>query len=281
MATPIEACTGMTVDERRHDLAGLDRNLATYVKLLAECAPGGGWEERDGLVLFAGAHAYPGTHTNGVIRLDPGLPADETLARASAFFKPRNRNYAVWIRDSADADLEAAVLAAGYEVRPPAQGLGVVRRWAPLDLDEHPVHPDAEMVAVADLETASAYVRLVGESFGMTGVPVEVLRRLFFDEQACLDPRVTVYVALIDGRPVSGCKVFVSDGVAGLYSGATIEAARGKGLARACLATCTNEGLGRGGSLAGGHSSEQGGPIWERMGFDMIAHYRRYIGRSA
>ncbi len=270
----------MSLDIRAAELASLDRNLASYVKLLAECAPGGAWDESDGLVLFAGAHAYPGTHTNGVIRLDAGVSAAETLDRAGAFFRARNRSYAIWIRDAADADLEAAARAAGFELRPPVQGLGVVLRSSQLETDEHAPHPDARLVRVDDIETARAYVSLVGESFGMAGVPVEVLRRLFFDERVCFDARVSVNVALVEGRAVSGCTVFVSDGVAGLYSGATLEAARGMGLARACLSRCTNEGFARGATVAGGHSSEQGGPIWQRMGFDMVAHYRRYIGRS-
>ncbi len=166
-----------------------DRNLGDYVRLLAESA-GGQWDEADGLVLFAGAHAYPGTHTNGILRLDAALPAEAALSRADAFFKARKRSYTVWIRDTADADLEAAVQARGFELRPPEGGMGVILHDGPFDLAEHPVSPDAELRTFADEEVRRDYVRIVGRSFGVEGVPVETLARLFFDPASLADPRV-------------------------------------------------------------------------------------------
>jgi len=257
-----------------------DRNLADYVTLLATCA-GGEAVETDGLVMFAGVHAYPGTHTNGILRMDPGLAAEAALSRADAFFRARNRSYTVWIRDAVDADLEALVQQRGFDLRPPERGMAYVLHDEPFDLTEHPVHPDAELRGFDDPEVARDYVRVVGESFGVKGVPVETLARLFFDPRSLADPRVTGHVAYLDGTAVSGCQVFVSSGFAGLYSGATLEAARGKGLARACLARCVNDGLAAGGRYTGGQSSELGNPVWVKMGFATVAYYRRYIGRPA
>jgi hypothetical protein len=137
------------------------------------------------------------------------------------------------------------------------------------------------MRALADPDVARDYLRVVGESFGVTGVPVDTLARLFFDPRSLADPRVSGHVAYLDGTAVSGCQVFVSSGFAGLYSGATLEAARGKGLARACLSRCVNDGLAAGGRYTGGQSSELGNPVWVKMGFATVAHYRRYIGRPA
>jgi hypothetical protein len=255
-----------------------DRNLGDYVRLLAEVA-NGQWEEADGLVLFAGAHAYPGTHTNGIVRLDADLPAEAALARADAFFRARKRSYTVWIRDAADADLEAAVQARGFELRPPEDGMGFVLHDRPFDLAEHPVAPDAELRTFADEDVRVDYVRIVGQSFGVEGVPVETLARLFFDPASLADPRVSGYVAYVDGTAVSGCQVFVSSGFAGLYSGVTLPAARGRGLARAVLARCVNDGLAAGPRYTGGQSSEMGNPVWVKMGFVTAARYRRYIGR--
>jgi hypothetical protein len=110
-------------------------------------------------------------------------------------------------------------------------------------------------------------------------MPVEMLARLFFDPAALGDPRVSGHVAYLDGTAVSGCHVFVSAGFAGLYSGVTLPPARGRGLARAVLARCVNDGLGRGGRFTGGQSSDMGGPVWVKMGFALPAWYRRYIGR--
>jgi hypothetical protein len=257
-----------------------DRNLADYVSLLATAA-GGEAQEADGLVLFAGVHAYPGTHTNGLLRLDDGPPADEALARADAFFAARRRSYTVWIREDVDADLEALVRARGFELRPPDEGMGFILRDAPFDLAEHEPQRAVTLRALDDDGVAVDYVRVVGEAFGMAGAPVEVLARVFFDPRALRDTRVTGCVAYLDGQAVAGGHTFVTGDYAGQYSIATVESARGMALGRFCMARCVNDGLARGAKWAGAQSSEMGHPVWSKMGFDTVAHYRRYIGRAA
>lgn len=253
-------------------------NLASYVAHNARSAPGGAVDERDGLVCFAGGHPYPGTHTNGIIRTTTDLAPAEALARARAFFAPRRFSFTVWIRDEVDADLEAECVAAGFELRPPDAGMPAISIEGPIDTTEHVLDPAAELVRVETRQQADDYVSVVGRGFEMN-VPVAVASKIFFDPTALFDDRVHAFVAYLDGEPVSVCMAFVEHGYAGLYSGASLPAARGRGLARACLATATNAGMAAGARFAGGQSADMGLPIWTRMGFETLAHWRRYIGR--
>lgn len=255
-----------------------NRNLAAYVRLLAETS-GGAYEERDGLVLFAGAHPYPGTHTNGVLRLTTEVPADDVLARADAFFRPRRRSYTVWIRDAVDRDLEDAARARGYSLHPPDDGMPAISLDHPLTDAEHPLDPAATMGRVADDLDAIDFLRVTGAGFGMD-VPVEVLSRVFFDPRTLLDARVDAYLARINGEPAACCLSFVEAGYAGLYSGATAPIARGRGLGRATFRAAANAGLGRGALYTGCTSSAMGTPIWVRMGCEVVAYWRRYYGRG-
>ena len=167
-----------------------DRNLGDDVCLLAESA-GGQWEEADGLVLFVGAHAYPGTHTNGILRLDAALPAKGSFPPM-----PSSRPASAATRcGSATAPTPTSrppSRRGGFELRPPEGGMGgVILHDEAFDLGEHPVSPDAELRTFADEEVRRDDVRIVGQSFGVEAVPVETLARLFFDPASLADPRLS------------------------------------------------------------------------------------------
>jgi hypothetical protein len=255
-----------------------NRNLAAYVELLAGAAAGGEWVETDGLVLFAGAHAYPGTHTNGVLRRRAELPAGEVLARADAFFAPKRRSYTVWIRDEWDTDLEAALRERGFELHPPERGMPAFATGQPFAEAEHPLDPRGTMRRVEDARSAVDFLAVTGKGFGVD-VGVKVLSQIFFHPKTLLDPRVEAYVAYLDDAPVSCCLSFIEADFGGIYSAATVPGARGRGLGRATFRAATNAGLARGARYSGGTSSEAGGPIWVRMGCEVFAHWRRWYGR--
>lgn len=254
-------------------------NLAAYVKLLAEAA-GGEWIEDEGAVLFLGAHPYPGTHTNGVLRVTPDGDAGALLARADAYFGPRRRSYTVWIRDEWDADLETAVRARGFSLHAPEAGMPAFVLRPPLPTATKPP-PDGYVVRrITDGRDALAYLAVVGRAFGVD-VPVKVLGQIFFHPRTLLDERVDAYVAY-DGRgtPVAGCQTFLVDGFAGIYSAAVLPSARGLGLAQATFLAAANDAVARGADLVGGTSSDLGMTLWGGLGADVLASWRRWYGRS-
>src|SRR4051794_12725949 len=84
-----------------------DLTLAEFARHLAR--PSGTVLEEDGLLLFGGPHPQPNPYRNGALRLDDRIDGHEVLRRSRAFFGARKAGHVVWVREHADADLQAAV----------------------------------------------------------------------------------------------------------------------------------------------------------------------------
>jgi GNAT superfamily N-acetyltransferase len=262
--------------EKRERARLSDRNILAYQRHVTLTAKGGELLDEDGLLLFAGAHNYPGTFTNGVMRSDDGVPPEEVFRRADAFFGPRRRGFALWIRGDADADLEAAARAAGLWPRPPAEG-------NPGLVVDHPPpaggRPDLDVRAVADEVGRRHFLRIVGDAYGMDGAPTELVEAVMFSLESLAAPTVTVFLGYHEGVPVSGCMVFLDEGVAGLYWAATLPQARGRGLGTACFLAAWDAGFRAGATYAAAMGSAMGAPLWVGLGFEVVTRYRRYLAR--
>ena len=265
-------------------------NLARYCRFLAEHAPGGEVVERDGIVLFAGAHAYPGTHTNGVIRTSNELPAEAVLAEADRWFRPKTRGYTVWTRGEPDADLDAFAMSLGLLRRPPEQGMAYMLTDQSVPIEQFDPPAGAEILKVESEAAAHAYLKVVAEAFDMNGLPTNIVGQLFFDPRTLLDERCSAYVAYVDDEPVSGVLMWFDGEFAGTYAGVSSPsslrlpvvfraAATGRGLAKMCLAKAVNDGFAMGASFGGGTATPDGQAAWAALGFETTAFFHRYIRR--
>jgi hypothetical protein len=257
-----------------------DRNLAGALRHFAEHSPAGAVEERDGVILFAGGHRYPGAYCNGVLRLDSSADPATVLDLARDFFVPRRRGYAVWIRGHADADLEREVRERGFFQRPPAEGMpGMVLSTQPTQAPSPP--PDARIEAVADLNAAGEYLRVVAAAYEMGSAPPELAAGLLFEPSSVLARNVQAVLAHVDGRPAAGAMTIVTDGVAGLYWVATAPWARGRGLGAACAWHVTAAGFDLGAQMACLQASQMGARMWRSLGFAEVTRYQRYLAPGA
>lgn len=253
-------------------LAAADRNLADCIRHLIGHARDGTFDESDGLVLFAGAHNYPGAYCNGLVRLDAAMPADEGLSRARTFFSPRRRGYVLWASDHCDRDLQAAAAEGGFFQRPPETGSPLIMIERPVD---EPTGPEADQVV--DDEGARDYLAVIADAYGMGDAPTQLVEAIFCSPAAILAPGAAAFVVRRDGKPAAAALGILAGDVLGTMWAATTTEARGQGLGGDCLRRVINWGFGRGARMAVGQSSQMGTPLWERMGFDVVSHYRRYV----
>jgi hypothetical protein len=250
-----------------------DLNLGAYVRHVSRYSDGD-FEERDGVVLFAGVHPNPQPYTNGLMRIENTLSAEETLERGRAFFRDKRRSYAVWIRDHADRDLEEAARTAGYWQRPPVEGQPAVF------IEDIPPAPGAENLDIRRVETedhARAYLQLVGDVYDMGDSPQELVWAMFLPPQAVLAPEVAAYTAHVDGDLVAGCMAFVAHELGGMFWAVRKRAAEGHGLGAACAAACVEAAFEMGARVASGQGSARGTPLWVSLGWEVLTHYRRYL----
>lgn len=255
-----------------------DANLVAYLRHLATTSTGGEVLERDGLLLFAGAHNYPGAYTNGAIRLGTEhSDATADIGAASRFFDARRRGFALWVRGDADADLDRAAAAAGLWPRPPVEGNPGIAIDHPLP---DPVLPAGTTLRrVCDDAGARAYLDVVAAGYGVAEAPLEVTETILFSLASLQSPQVAAFLASAGDEAVAGCMTYVAAGAGGLQWAATRPALRGGGLGTAVFVAACNAGFEMGATCATGQSSALGTPIWVRLGFEVVTRYRRYLAR--
>ena len=113
MTSPLSNADRLGALPSRAELTALaDQTLAEYIRYLT--AYGGQLHERDGLLLFAGAHRQPNPYRNGVLRIDDTLAPEDRFSRAERFFTMQRRSYAIWTREHGDAELEQASASAPH-----------------------------------------------------------------------------------------------------------------------------------------------------------------------
>lgn len=263
--------------EQRELIERGDANLVAYLRHVASAAVGGAVSEPPGTLLFAGGHNSPGAYTNGVIRTAPAAapPPLTVLDAAARFFGPRRRGFAVWIRGDRDADLEAMARSQGLWQRPPQQGNpGVAIDHAPTDVR---APAGVEIRRVDDEQGRRDYLAVVAAGYGVAEVGLPLAEAILFSVTSLTSPDVAVFVAYRDGAPVAGTMVYVAAGAAGLYWAATVPAERGRRLGRTTFRCAWAAGFAMGATCAVAQASAVGTPIWERMGFRVVTHYRRYL----
>ena len=256
-----------------------DANLVSYLKHLASTVRGGSYDDSGGVLTFAGGHAYPGTYTNGVIRINDAASPAQVLARAEAFFGPLRRGYAVWIRGHADADLEAAAQAAEMFQRPPVEGNpAIAYTGAAIALPK--LDDDVVLQRVDSAETRQQYLEVILEGYGVGQLPLNLAETVMFNLASIDDRRVAAFIASIDGVALSGCMAYTEAATAGLQWGATLPAARGRGLGKATFVAANNAAIDEfGADLIVGQASQMGVPLWVSLGFEVVTHYRRYLAK--
>ncbi len=270
----------------RHEelLVLADLTLAEYLRYLA--AYGGSVEDRDGLLLFAGAHRQPNPYRNGALRLDPALPREAVLERARAFFGARRSGYALWARAHGDADLDQAAAQAGL------RELERIPELVMPELPEYLPPPEGvELRRAVDKATREDYLDLVAQAWGMGAMPRHVAARVFFDPDSLDVPNVAAFVAYFDGLPLSAAMAHVSHEVALGCQAATIRRPKkgqrlprpgppgeSRGLAESCLWAALELSFGElGAKLSLCQTSNAGAPVWTRLGYRPFTSYARYV----
>ncbi len=141
-----------------------------------------------------------------------------------------------------------------------------------------PIPAAAPGVSVARVEAGGGYrtfLRLVGS----TGIPEELAVRIFPEALAGSD-HAAYFVAALDGEP-AGISLAVRTGESGgIYSVATLETARRRGVGTTVTWAAVDAIRGWGCTSAVLQSSEMGYPVYRAMGFEEVTRYVRFVPRE-
>lgn len=190
--------------------------------------------------------------------------ADEAIAAHVKRFAELGRAWE-WKHYSYDkpADLADRLRAAGFTAEPTEALLVAVIDELPTDAA---LPPGAEIVPVADEETAEMFVKVHNEVFD--GDHSAVGRKLLADRVNQIG-----FVVVADGAPVSGARVEFHHGTdfASLWGGGTLPAWRGRGLFKALVAHRAKLARAKGFRYLQVDASDDSSPILQRLGFVQLA----------
>lgn len=228
--------------------------------------------EEDGVLMMAGANAFPGVFRNCVARTDARVPAAGVLARAQAFFSQRGRGFTVLVRGSRDQDLAEALQAAG--LAPVADSPCMLVETA---LAEPTIPAGIRIERFGEEGHVQHAVQINAEAYEALKLPAAETRVFFGRPAALLSPRVIGFVAYRDGAPVSTALTILSGEGAGVYWVGTTSGARRSGLGEICTRLATNAGFAHGARVVTLQASPFGEPIYQRLGYrtyDRLLRFR-------
>jgi hypothetical protein len=179
----------------------------------------------------------------------------------------------VWIRDTGeDDDLRAAAEAA--RIQEFADSPQMICRER---LPDRPLPEGVEIRMVTDAVGAAEYADICGQAYVSLGSPDEATRSHFEGPTALVgSPQLHSAIAYLGGAPVSAAQILMSHGIAGVYWVASLESARGRGIAEAVTRHVTNLGFDLGGTNVQLQASPMGEPIYTRMGYEEL-HRRAFF----
>jgi hypothetical protein len=228
------------------------------------------------------------TRAGGVVTVMTGLPMDwfnqilieredatpaavlAGLARA----RERRGHFVVRLRESIDDRFITTLIQAGLV---PAVAETSTPGMVAFPIDHAVIaaiaYPDLEIRRVTDAAGIDAHRWVATAGFGSD--PSVALGT------ACADlldrPECVAYVGVADGKPVASGLGWRTGRTIGVYSIATIEAARRRGYGAAMTARVVADGVVAGCDVAALQASEIGRPIYERLGFRTVVRYIAYI----
>jgi GNAT superfamily N-acetyltransferase len=241
-----------------------------YEDMTALCTslPGSFLRREPDMLIYASG--IPFGLVNGVLgpRFGSRMIAKRTEV-AMAHFE-RTKLPMMWILgpSSAPKHLERALLKRGMikgEVMP---GMAIDLK----DVKREPLPSGLRIRRVNDMESLRICCRTVSEGFE---VPQEVRERFSgLLENFDIGPTRRMFLGLLNGRPASSSVLVLHEEAAAIYCVATVPEARGKGIGTAITRETLLAAKDEGHEVAVLEASAMGLPVYRRMGFRELCHFR-------
>jgi ribosomal protein S18 acetylase RimI-like enzyme len=240
-------------------------NMLEWLRLAFGHVAGATISQEGGVGVFATGIPHPFFNQ---IATDAGA-TEADLMRALDIIRGRRMRFYVTLRHPQDEAFRAPLERLGLRHDDdllPGMAVDAIRPPGPLP-DELHIHVVTDADTLADHAAAAA-------GFGF---PDELVRT-FLGEELWLVPDTTTYVGYVGGEPVvSGFAVRTGRAI-GVYSIATLPAARRRGYGAAMTERILADGVAAGCDVGVLQASPMGQPIYERLGFRTVQEYEFFIG---
>lgn len=250
-----------------------DLNLAEFVRETARWNATGEIFEQNDLLLTKGAGRTPVTSMamNLSYAKNDSTGAD-TFNRIRSFYRERQSGFSIHIRKHADTALESICRQENMNMVSDAPGMMVDK-----PLPQKPVPQGIEIRQITNVAGVVDFAFVTIKSYQSLDMRPSVGEKIFASPERLLRPYNYLVVAYDMDHPVSAAMVIFSHSIAGIYWVGTVQDARGKGLAEACVSAVTNEALRLGAAFVTLQASKFGEPVYRHMGFTEYTRYPWYM----
>jgi len=261
-----------------------DLNLAEYIREMARWNAAGEIVEANDLVLTHGPNRFPVTSVAMNLAPEQDEAGEDVFNRIKSFYRERKSGFSIHVRTHADCGLANICKREGLVQISNAAGMvldGPLPPAAGPDGPNGPNEPNGpngiDLRIVSDAAGVVDLAKVSSDSYQSLDLPPFVCKKIFAFPERLLTPHNCLVVAYDSGEPFSAAMVLLSHGIAGIYWVGTVQSARGRGLAEACVRRVTHEALRRGASLVVLQASKFGEPLYRRMGFREVTRYPYFL----
>ena len=253
-------------------IAPVEDNLLSFFGTVAQL-PGFECDPDDDVVAAHSAVPFPMFNAVTGARFVPETAA-ERACQVLASYVGRGLPFLWWLTPSTTSpELETVLADAGMSREDiPGMHVGLDAPLTPA------LPPGTELVEVDLREQPQPFIGTFVEGFGMPTELVAEFTRVLgaFDDEVLIN-----VMATLDGRVVATGSGWVTGTTVGLYNITTLEEARGRGLGNAVTARLMDIARERGCTDAVLHASQQGRPVYERLGFVEVCQVPQYVWTPA
>ncbi len=228
-------------------------------------------QDRDGILLVAGASNFPGSYWNAAARDNVSVEPGKLAQAARAFFAPKKRMYSFSAIEKQDADLEEYLLDNGYEARSEIPCMSVTKRLA--------ARKPAEGVHIERITNAKHFKDFVDVSvlaYAMLGMPEVHTRAMFSKPEGLFAKNIIGIIAYRGEEPLATSVAFMTKDCGGLYWIGTRPNAQRLGLGALMTVESANLAFDAGAKVVTLQASKLGEPVYQRLGFETYDKLRRY-----
>jgi ribosomal protein S18 acetylase RimI-like enzyme len=242
-----------------------DANYHAVSALLASGHDGGEARERDGLLVINTGLPIAAFNVAFVTR--PLTEPEGLVREAAAYYDGAGLPFIVRVRDGLDPAAERACEAIGLPYGDTVPGMALApiaqARGGVAGLEVRPAQTGADFDTFFDIVC------------GVFDFPIEMAHALF-TEAIMRRPDAGHYIGYLDGEAVATSTLVATHRTAGIFNVATRPDFRGRGIGEAMTWACVRRGAEMGCVMAALQASEMGRPVYERMGFRLVAPYRTF-----